>query len=90
MDEDSHTSLEGESSTSKAHIYLVSNEEYFTASDSNVHLIKNKSDNESRSSSSESSSYSSALVDSDDSVKDIDYVPESKLFDTTANVINYS
>lgn len=91
MEEDSHTSLEGEPSTSKAHINLVSNEEHFTTSDlngnyyvnSNVQLPKDTSDDESNSSSSESSSSSSALVDSDDSVKDKDYVPESELLGTT-------
>ena len=98
MEEDSHTSLEGEPSTSKAHINLVSNEEHFTTSDlgenyyvdSNVQLPKDTSDDESSSSSSESSSSSSesstsssALVDSDDSVKDKDYVPESELLGTT-------
>ncbi|XP_066958695.1 uncharacterized protein [Macrobrachium rosenbergii] len=98
MDEDSHTSLEGEPSTSKAHINLVSNEEHFTTSDlgenyyvdSNVQLPKDTSDDESSSSSSESSSSSSqsstsssALVDSDDSVKDKDYVPELELLGTT-------
>lgn len=103
MEEDSHTSLEGEPSTSKAHINLVSNEEQFTTSDlngnyyvnSNVQLPKDTSDDESNSSSSESSSSSSessssssALVDSDDSVKDKDYVPESELLGTTEKYQN--
>ena len=83
--------MEGEPSTSKAHINLVSNEKNVTTSDlnenyyvnSNVQFPKDTSDDESNSSSSESSSSSSALVDSDDSVKDKDYVPESELLGTT-------
>ncbi|XP_050706873.1 uncharacterized protein LOC126992253 [Eriocheir sinensis] len=67
MEEDSHTSLEGEPSASKARLNLVSNE-HFTTSDldgsyydnSNVQLPKDTTcDDESNSSSSESSSSSS-------------------------------